>query len=440
MDKMRTIQTVAVTGGSGFIGRALIGALVERGYEVLPVGRLHGIVDPAPFEGADAVIHLAGESIDGRWTEAKKRAIYDSRIIGTRTLVDSLAACAVKPKVLICASATGFYGNRDDEPLDERSSGGSDFLAQVCADWEHEAARAQQSGIRTVSMRTGVVLDSGGGALAKMVTPFRYGVGGPLGSGKQFFPWIHRDDLVRAYVFALEHDDISGAVNAVAPDYVRNRRLAQALGAAVDRPALLPAPGFALRAVLGEFSQTVLGGALVVPAILQDAGFTWRFDTLEPALGSIFGTNGAASLLHEFGSSQLLPRSRNDVFSFFSDPHNLEAITPPTLNFRITRAPARLERGAIIEYRLLLHGVPMSWKTLIARWDPPYAFEDVQLSGPYALWRHEHTFTESGAGTMIEDAVTYALPAHPFSAIAQRFVASEVGSIFSFRRDAIARI
>lgn len=438
MDTMKRITSVAVTGATGFIGSRLVAALRERGYGVVAVGRgPDGLPDARALAGADAVIHLAGESVDGRWTDEKKRAIYDSRIAGTRALVDALAAREQKPSVLVCASATGYYGNRGDEVLDERSSPGDDFLAHVCVDWEREAARANDYGIRSVSLRTGIVLDAPGGALEKMAMPFRLGAGGPLGSGKQFFPWIHREDLVRAYIFALETQSVRGGVNAVAPDYVRNARFGQALGAAFHRPALLPVPGFALRAMLGEFADSILGGQLVVPAVLEDAGFTWEYPLLEEALSHIYRSNGASGLLRTFSTEHTLARPIDEVFAFFSDPRNLETITPPNLNFCITHAPETLHRGALIEYRLSLRGVPFSWKTMISDWNPPFGFEDVQLSGPYALWRHRHRFTETASGTRIADDVVYALAAQPLSNVMRSFVSSEVESIFAFRRDAI---
>lgn len=440
MDSLTTGRTVAVTGATGFIGSRLVAALRDRGYTVVPVGRdASGLPEGAPLREADAIVHLAGESIDGRWNAEKKRAIYDSRVLGTRSIVDRFASGELRARTFVCASATGYYGNRRDDVLDERSLPGDDFLARVCVDWEREAARATEYGVRTVMMRTGVVLDAPGGALEKMATPFRLGAGGPLGSGKQFFPWIHREDLVRAYIFALENDTMSGPVNGVAPDYVRNARFGQALGAAFHRPALLPVPGFALRALLGEFAGSIVGGQLVVPAALEDAGFAWDHPHLEEALAHIFPSGGSKESMRSFSSVQSVPRSIDDVFAFFSDPRNLESITPPSLNFRITSAPATLERGALIEYRLSLRGVPFSWKTMIAAWDPPYGFEDVQLSGPYALWRHRHRFTQTPLGTAISDDVAYSLGLQPLSNVMRPFVASEVESIFAFRRNAIDR-
>ncbi|MDQ2871938.1 MAG: TIGR01777 family oxidoreductase, partial [Candidatus Eremiobacteraeota bacterium] len=244
------MKRIAVTGAGGFVGSALTAALRRSGYHVVALGRhperfdfpndverrffdADGRPDKNAFEGADAVIHLAGESVAGRWTDAKKRAIFDSRVLGTRNAIASCALCEKQPSTFICASATGFYGSREDEPLDENSSNGSDFLAGVCAAWEREARGATAIGMRSVQVRTGVALGHGG-ALEPMARPFRYGLGGPFGSGRQFLPWIHLDDLVRLYLFVLERDEIEGAINAVTPDYAPSARFSQALGAALQ--------------------------------------------------------------------------------------------------------------------------------------------------------------------------------------------------------------
>ena len=444
---------VAITGATGFVGRAVVEALLERGDRVVALGRNpqgmnfpprvarrhFDLGDPAPqpaaFEGVDAVIHLAGESIAGRWTAAKKAAIADSRTLGTAALVRSLEACVEKPAVLVAASAVGYYGSRGDEPLFESSAPGSDFLAGVCIAWEDAAAAAARFGVRTVSLRTAMVLGQGGG-LAAMAPPFRFGVGGPFGSGRQFVPWIHIDDLVNLYLFSL-YNDVRGPINAVAPDYATSSRFAQALGSALHRPALLPAPAFALKALLGEFAETLLASQLVVPARAEDAGFIWRFPLLEDAIANAIGSKRSAGGVHLFESTQFVPAKRDDVFDFFSSPYNLEAITPPALQFTVTDAPRSIERGSLISYRLRLHGVRMRWKTLIARWGSRERFVDVQLHGPYALWRHEHVFRDVPGGTELTDRVSYALPFAPFGSLVQPFVEGDIQRIFAFRRAVI---
>jgi uncharacterized protein len=277
---------IGITGASGFVGTALTRRLSATGHTVVTIGR-HDVGGSAAFEGLDAVVHLAGETIAGRWTAEKKRAIRSSRVDGTHALVRAIGELAKPPRVLVSASATGFYGNRGGNPLDERAGAGTDFLASVCADWEAAARSAEELGVRTVQLRTGIVLGPGG-ALARMYLPFKWFMGGPFGNGAQFMPWIHLDDLTALYALALEHESLRGPMNAVAPDEATNRRFAQAVGAALHRPALLPAPAFALRAVLGEFATSLLEGQRVVPRVAQQAGFSWTYDLLETATAAAF--------------------------------------------------------------------------------------------------------------------------------------------------------
>lgn len=450
------MKRIAVTGASGFVGRHVIAALTERKYEVIALSRHPETLDftadierrrfdpggaPAPdvFEDVDAVIHLAGESVGGRWTSEKKRAIYDSRVSGTRTLVRSIERSANKPRVLLSASGSGYYGDRGDEALFEDAPPGSDFLASVCIDWEREALQARHLGVRVACLRTGIALGKGG-ALTQMIPPFRMGAGGPFGTGRQFVPWIHVVDLARMYAWALENAAISGGVNAVTPDYATSARFAQTLGLSLKRPAFLPAPGFALRAMLGEFAETLLASQLVLPAKAQDTGFVWQYPLLEAAMFSaVTGKTGRAPGVYRFACEQFIEADLADVFGFFSDARNLEAITPGLLRFAIASAPHAMRRGAKIDYRLHLHGIAMEWNTMIARWQPPHAFVDVQLHGPYALWQHTHRLEQRGTQVKLSDEVLYALPFEPLSRIAAGFVDRDVRAIFEFRRKEIAR-
>jgi hypothetical protein len=240
--------------------------------------------EPTSLPTVDGVVHLAGESVAGRWTTAKKRRIRESRAEGTRRLVEAIARAETRPSVLASVSAVGYYGDRGEETLTEASTPGNDFLAQVCREWEAEGQRAEEAGVRVARLRLGVVLDRGGGALAAMLTPFRLGLGGPLGSGRQWFPWVHRADVVGLLARALEHADAAGAINAVAPELVRNLDFTRALARAVHRPALLPAPAPALRLLLGEFSQELLASRRVLPERAQALGYSFQFPRLEPAL------------------------------------------------------------------------------------------------------------------------------------------------------------
>jgi uncharacterized protein (TIGR01777 family) len=242
-------------------------------------------VDPQIFSDIDTVYHLAGESVfHGRWNNAKKERIRASRVDGTRHLVDGIAKAEKKPTTLICSSAVGFYGDRGDTPLTERSTGGDDFLAAVCRDWEAEALRAEELGIRVVLVRTGIVLGRGGGALKQMLPPFKLGLGGRIGSGRQYMPWIHIDDLIGIMLYARENTSLRGPVNAVAPNPVTNRVFTKSLAGALHRPALFPVPGFALKTALGEFGEVLLGSQRVIPETLTSSGFTFDFPEIDSAL------------------------------------------------------------------------------------------------------------------------------------------------------------
>jgi uncharacterized protein (TIGR01777 family) len=280
---------IAITGASGFIGGKICDAARGRGHAVISVGRSSGerrwepLAGPAPLEGADAVIHLAGEPVaSGRWTAAKMQRIRDSRVAGTRNLVAGIRAA--KPRALVCASATGYYGDRGDEELTEDSAPGSGFLAGVCKEWEAEAAT---SGIRTVSVRIGIVLGADGGALRKMLLPFTLGLGGRLGDGRQWMSWIHRDDLVELFLRAVEDDGLSGPLLGTAPNPVRNLEFTKALGRALRRWTILPLPRWQARVALGKVCEVLYGSQRCRPKRTLEAGFAFRHPELEPALREI---------------------------------------------------------------------------------------------------------------------------------------------------------
>ena len=278
---------VLISGSSGLIGSALRRSLETDGHEVGNLPRTYEA--PIDFSEVDAVVHLAGENIaDGRWTVEKKQRIEDSRINGTRQLAEQLARSQVKPSVFVCASAIGFYGHRGDEPLDESSTSGSDFLSRVCARWEAASAPAAEAGIRTVNIRTGVVLSSKGGALKKMLTPFKMGAGGILGSGRQYMSWISLADEVKAIRFLIETEIINGSVNLVAPNPVTNLEFTKTLGRILYRPTLLPLPALAARLLFGEMAEALLlGSARVVPKKLVDAGYEFCHADLQSTLKEI---------------------------------------------------------------------------------------------------------------------------------------------------------
>jgi uncharacterized protein (TIGR01777 family) len=293
---------VTLTGASGLIGTKLVRALIARGDDVTVLSRdpartseALGVAaeawqptdEPAPaaaLQGRDAIVHLAGERVDQRWSETARRAILASREAGTRNLVDGLRGAEPRPGVLVSSSAVGYYGPHGDEVLDESAGAGDDFLGHVCAAWEREAERAEELGLRVVRVRTGVVLDRRGGALARMLTPFRAGVGGPVAGGEQYMPWIHADDLVGIYLAAIDGEQWSGPMNATAPEPVTNRKFSRALGHALHRPAVLPIPGAALRLLYGDMAEIVTEGQRAVPRRPLELGYRFAHPDLDEAL------------------------------------------------------------------------------------------------------------------------------------------------------------
>jgi uncharacterized protein (TIGR01777 family) len=280
-------MNVAITGASGMIGKRLRQRVVEAGQMALPISRAAG--DSALAEilaSADAIVHLAGEPVAQRWTDVAKKRIHDSRVEGTRHLVNALSAQTQRPRVLVCASAVGYYGSRGDQILTEASSPGTDFLARVVVEWEEAAQLAESLGLRVIRLRLGMVLGHGG-ALAKMLPPFRLGLGGRLGSGHQWMAWIHIDDVVNMILFALNYAAVRGVVNATAPHPVTNEEFTGRLALELHRPAILPVPVFALKLAFGEMSDMVLASQRVLPTVAKSAGFRFQYPDLQTALGNL---------------------------------------------------------------------------------------------------------------------------------------------------------
>lgn len=277
---------IAITGANGFIGTNLARRLRNARHEVRAIS-VRRSIDSWLLDGCNAVIHLAGEPISQRWTAQARQRIMDSRVEGTRVLIHALEKMPVRPEVLISASAVGYYGPRGEEILTETSSPGNDFLAAVTGRWECEAWEAEKLGMRVVTPRFGVVLGKNGGALQQMLLPFKLGVGGRLGNGKQWMSWIHMDDLCALLVFAMEHAEVRGPVNAVAPNPVTNSEFTRALAAALFRRAIIPVPAFALKLLFGEMSQVLLEGQRVIPEAAERAGFQFQYPEIGLALRQI---------------------------------------------------------------------------------------------------------------------------------------------------------
>ena len=300
---------IVIAGGTGFLGLPLAAQLAREGHDVVVLTRTASAAQRwsggrsvewqpdgtagqwrAELEGAGAVVNLAGESIAAhRWTPRQKRRILDSRRLATRSVVAAIDAARARPPVLVSGSAVGFYGPLGDELVTEEHPPGADFLASVCRQWEDEAAHARRSGTRVVWIRTGLVLEHGGGALPKMLPPFWFGVGGPLGTGRQYWPWIHRRDWVDLVSWAIRTEAVEGPLNATAPHPITNAAFARALGRALRRPAFMPAPAFALKIALGEMAEALLlSGQRAIPAKAERLGFPFTFTEVEQALRSLF--------------------------------------------------------------------------------------------------------------------------------------------------------
>lgn len=300
---------ILVSGSHGLVGKALLRSLTDDGHEVVRLVRGEhafgapevewrpdqGYIDVEHLEGIHAVVHLAGENIaSGRWTAEKKRAIRESRVKGTALLSDALARLSQPPSVFLSASAIGYYGDRGDELLIEKSAPGKDFLASVCVEWEAATKPAAEKGIRTVCTRFGIILDANEGALAKMLPPFRMGIGGRIGDGKQWMSWIALDDVVNGLKFLMEDESVHGPVNFVAPNPVRNAEFTKTLGRVLSRPTFFPVPEFGVRLAFGEMADALLlSSQKVEPSILEDKGFLFSWPTLEPALKNLIRPKSA---------------------------------------------------------------------------------------------------------------------------------------------------
>ena len=445
---------ILLTGATGFIGKKMGQELVRAGHEVVAVVRdiEQAQIDlPFPAEliswkfekpllDIDAVIHLAGENIGtGRWSATKKEAIIQSRVNTTKKVLTYVKACKGRtPAVFLSASAIGIYGDRDDEWLTEESTYGEDFLADACKAWEKEVEAADAIVDRVVIFRLGMVLGRGGGALEKILPLFQKGLGGRLGSGLQWMSWVHVNDVVGAFIFALDNLKVKGIYNCVASDPIQNFEFTDVLAQAIGARVSLPAPEIVLKMVLGEMSLLVLGGQKVSSKKLKDAGYSFRFHFATEAMAQIIDSKqkGFGPLTHAYFQEQWIPHAIEEVYDFFSEAKNLEEITPPWLHFKIlSQSSPKIENNTEINYQLSLHGIPFRWRTKILDWEPGKSFIDVQEKGPYNLWYHTHYFEPLGSGTLIRDYVLYKLPLGRLGALLGHWkVLSDIKKIFSFRK------
>jgi uncharacterized protein len=471
---------IFMTGATGFVGRATVLRLRRSGHQVVAwvrnPSKARGVLGSeaellhtestdaelqACISGCDAVINLAGEPVAGkRWSTAYKDRLVKSRTKLTKRIVDAIAASPTKPKVLVSASAVGFYGNRGDDVLTESSDQGDGFLATLCEQWETAALEAQKHDVRTAILRIGVILGHGGGALTKMLPVFQAGLGGALGKGNQYMPWVHLHDVIEAICFMLENEDAKGIYNLTAPSPSTSREFGTTLAAVLKRPSFMPAPAFAIKMLLGEAATIVLNSQRVMPKHLLDDGFEFEYRELDEALrAAIIDSETQIQTLEQKSPQPCAPQSQylqkrrpryllntrivlnapvDEVFAFFSRPENLGAITPPDLSFNILDEIDDIQEGTIIHYAINMGALPMKWQTQIAQWKPQIRFVDSQTKGPYTSWWHEHHFLPDGERTIMEDRVYYT---PPFGLLGQLvnhiFIASKLRHIFKFRYGAM---
>ncbi len=454
---------ILLTGATGLIGSEVGKQLSEAGIEVVSLTRdakrarrslpflseVHEWTGgDAPFpdslravlQTVDGVVNLMGENIsDQRWSAEFKNRLITSRVSGTKSLVEEIKGNS-KLRVWIQGSAIGVYGSSaNGEHFDENSPAGSGFLAELSRDWE-KALGGLPSTVRTVTLRIGVVFSHQSGAYPKLLTPLLQGVGGVLGSGEQLMSLVHLTDVARFISYAIHNSKVSGVYNMVANDPVSNRDLMKKLAKLLNVCLAPRAPAFALKLAIGEFAQALLESQAVVSVRLSGTGFLMKYPDVDSILAEVTQWNlhplKAAKGVFVFYAEQFVPHEIESIFPFFSEARNLEAITPEWLNFKIQRVSTpSIEKGTKIRYRLKLHGIPLSWITDIAEWEPPLRFVDNQIRGPYSLWYHEHTFESVRGGTLLRDWVRFELP---MGKLGQWFglgkVKSDVSRIFEHRR------
>lgn len=446
---------ILMTGATGHVGNYVGRELVKLGHELVVMTRskdkaLHYLEFPAEilehdlvsevlpankFEGIDAIIHLMGETVDGRWTAEKKEKILNSRKNSSENLIKHLPESV---KVIISASAQGIYGDHKNHVVTENSKLGDDFLAEVCKQWEAPFKNIKSA--RTVQLRISLVLDPQSGVLRKMIPLFQRGLGGTLGNGKQYMSWIAIEDLAEIIVQSLTNEKYKGPINCATDNPVTNAEWTKLLAEQLEALPSPPVPTFALRLVLGEMSTAVLGSIQLAPEKLIECKFKFKYPNLKEYFAKELEPYKDGKFFYSV--KQYIPKDIDSVFSFFSEAKNLEEITPPFLNFHIDKMSTKeIAQGTEIDYKMKLKGIPLKWKTLISQWNPPHSFVDEQISGPYSVWHHTHKFEKLGSGTLISDQVRYKLPLGFLGqAVASSFVQSDVENIFKFRREVIHKV
>jgi uncharacterized protein (TIGR01777 family) len=458
-DQTESDVRILMTGATGLIGRELGKTLAVRGDTLVCLVRdVQGDRRRLPFpatcfewdhrrevpaealSGVDAIVHLSGEPVaEKRWTNEQKRLILDTRVLGTRRLVQAVRSHGPDVKSFVHGSAIGFYGDRGDATLTAASTKGTGFLADVVEAWEAELHPLTEGRpqVRTAIVRTGIVLARQGGALAKMLPMFRQSAAGRLGSGAQWMSWIHIDDIVRLFLHALD-TQAAGVLEGVAPEPATNRDFTKSLCRSLRVFENAPAPAVAIKALFGEMGGIVLESAKVEPRHALASGFRYRFESIDRALDDLLLPLQGST--REKVSEQWLPHAPEEIWPYFCDEGNLEELTPGFLNFEVLGKSTReIGEGTLIDYRLKLNGIPLGWQSRIENWEPARRFVDTQVKGPYSYWRHAHEFIPLAKGTLMRDVVHYRLPLGWLgSAVAGWKVEAQVDQIFSYRSTKIA--
>jgi uncharacterized protein (TIGR01777 family) len=456
---------ILVTGATGLIGKKLCRHLIQKQHELVVLSRQEEssfkkkfslpckyyqwtkpdseLPPIKAFEDVDAVIHLIGESIAGkRWTKERKESIYNSRVKSSQHIAQIIAELERPPKVVIAASAIGYYGSTGDEIIDEsKKPKGQDFIAMVGKDWE--AAWDSIKGrthTRLVILRIGVVLSLFSGFLGRLQSIFDLNMGGPIGNGKQWISWIHVQDLVHLIEFCLNNKDANGPLNAVTPNPITNSEFTRTFSKALKKWALFPVPGIILKLLMGEMSVLALGSQRIISRKAMDLGFQYKYGELEDALQDLYSWRKSSND-HMFEAEQWLDKPVKDVFQFFSNEKNLELITPPWLNFQILgKSTPEITENTLLDYKLRVRGLPMKWQSRINDWKPEKHFIDSQQRGPYSKWVHTHRFEKLSRGTLLKDHVVYQVPGKFLGYLfLSGIVHRHVSKIFAYRMEYIDR-
>lgn len=459
-------MNVLVTGGTGFIGSKLTEKLLRRGHKVWVVTRdskkaKRKLLLPVSFVEADlskesyaklklekieAVVNLAGENIgERRWSEEEKEKILKSRSELSKNLINSLNISNLS--VFLQASAIGFYPESvGDQWIDEKTESGSGFLSKVCRQWEAPALNLPET-VRACVARFGAVLGADGGLLEKLAPLYRMGGGATIGDGKQWMSWIHIDDLVNFLVFSLENEKVSGTCNAVSPEPVRNGDFNQELAEAVDRPAFVKVPSFAIKALMGEKASLALNTQRVSSRIEKDFGFRFAYPKLKAALKQICSHEKLPPEKDEgfhytFKSSMWVDRSRKDVFAFFNNPVNLTKVSPKDLRLELLESSSpSLSKGSVFKFKMNQKGATVKLKSKVFGWKEDDFFCDAQVEGPFKAWHHTHRFEDLNGGTLVVDEVRYKPPFGVLGDAAQALVVKrDLQKMFQHRATAVKKI